>query len=161
MRGKWYYCSTGTFIKCCESHPLCPWSGARQMCYYCGFQAHVGRECIDDPKHWRGGDPHNKCDSDCIIIAIFDAGKPTFVSRACQNVNRQEGCDVVGATHNCFFYCSGKDYCNDCNLTRSPLLDAGSGEASSLTPTFSLGFLFSVWSVSIVVRLVMVRVWRW
>ncbi|GFR64702.1 hypothetical protein ElyMa_005513400 [Elysia marginata] len=118
------------------------------MCYYCGFQANVGPECINDPKSWKNGDPHVKCKFDCVINAIFSAetGKPTFVYRSCQTgADRENGCEKVGNTHTCFFSCNGKDYCNDRDLSHSPMQDHDS--TSRLTPLSSSGLLLNVGSL--------------
>ncbi|KAK3787579.1 hypothetical protein RRG08_025910 [Elysia crispata] len=119
--------------------------GARQMCYNCGFQGGIGPACIDDPRYWKNGDPHVKCEFDCVINSIFnsDTGEPTFVYRSCQKADRDDGCEQIGNTLTCFFSCNGKDYCNDRDLSRSPELDG----ASILTPLSPRGLLLNAGSL--------------
>ncbi|GFO28039.1 hypothetical protein PoB_005454400 [Plakobranchus ocellatus] len=122
-----------------------------QVCYVCHYGTNLPSECVNDPKSWQGGEARVNCPYDCTINAIFNAesGTPTYVYRGCHDSTRDDGCVVVGDTHNCFFSCKDRDYCNGQAMTRSPLLD--SDGASTLTPLSSGGLLVSVGSFCTIV----------
>ncbi|GFN94839.1 hypothetical protein PoB_002134500 [Plakobranchus ocellatus] len=92
-------------------------------------------------------------------LLTHESGTPTYVYRGCHDSTRDDGCVVVGDTHNCYFSCKDRGDCNGQVMTRSPLLD--SDAASTLTPLSSGGLLVSVGSFCTIVlmRLTLTKVY--
>ncbi|XP_059166905.1 uncharacterized protein LOC131949148 [Physella acuta] len=126
----------------------------RQMCWTCQYVLNGnGIECATAPGNWTGGEPRIKCPSKCTIVADFDAktGVPKFFFRGCGDAQSAEGCSDFGSTHNCFYSCDDKDYCNSKPLPRSPLLEKSKNSSSLLTCSSS-SFLLMLFLVILMYR---------